>query len=264
MRGNVCVHRFGAFELDPASGRLYRDGVRIALSDPQSAILVCLTTHAGRLVTKDALTEAGWSSQAVTDDSLLQAISRLRKALGSESACFIETVPSRGYRFAAPVERTEQRAAGARPDTDLAPYRAFIEGRAQLHTLNREAIARARTAFEDVWRADATFAPALVGLANACALTFEATRIDAMCDVEAVAQAVRYARRATVLAPSSGEAWSSLALALYLNGETAESGAAAHKAIGIEPDDRHNWRPSAPSGCGSAGVMRPSRRLPRH
>jgi DNA-binding winged helix-turn-helix (wHTH) protein len=63
MRGGSFVHRFGPFELDPASGRLFRGTTRVALSDSQSAILCHLIVKAGQVVSKAALAEAYLSSR---------------------------------------------------------------------------------------------------------------------------------------------------------------------------------------------------------
>ena len=76
------VHRFGPFELDPASGRLFRGQQRVPLSDTQSAILVQLVANVGQVVARDALIQAAWGNTAVTENSLGQAIGRLRRALG--------------------------------------------------------------------------------------------------------------------------------------------------------------------------------------
>ena len=52
---------------------------------------------------------------AVTDNSVDQAISRLRKILGGRQhrTRYIETVPNRGYRFVSLVERTSIRESNA-------------------------------------------------------------------------------------------------------------------------------------------------------
>src|SRR5687768_17605266 len=102
LRGTV-VHRFGPFELDLASGRLFCGDRRIPLSDTQSAVLVQLVSHAGAVVAKDALIHTAWGAIAISDNSIEQVLSRLRKALGDagRGRRYIETVPHRGYRFAA-------------------------------------------------------------------------------------------------------------------------------------------------------------------
>ena len=68
---------------------------------PQAfAVLRHLVEHPGRLVTKDELIAAVWPDVAVTDDSLVQCIGEIRRALGDEGRAIVETVPRRGYRLA--------------------------------------------------------------------------------------------------------------------------------------------------------------------
>ena len=74
------------------------------LPAPQAAILAHLLSHSGAVVPKDPLIEAGWPGLAIAENSLNQAIHRLRKVLGTD-AIYIETVPFHKFRFVAPVER---------------------------------------------------------------------------------------------------------------------------------------------------------------
>jgi DNA-binding winged helix-turn-helix (wHTH) protein len=238
----MLVHRFGEFEFDLTSGRLFRGDVRVPLSEPQSAILVCLITNAGQVVPRDRLVQAGWNTQSVSDDNLKQLISRLRKALGAQVGTVIETVPSHGYRFTAPIERAERlRQEPALAHLELEPYRAFTKGRADLFTLGLASIRRAIAAFERTLRSDPNYAPAHVGLANAHALIYESSRVDAKWDVQSLLLGIEHARRAIELAPESGDAWSTLSLTLYLHGQIEEGAAAARKAVALEPDDWLHW-----------------------
>jgi DNA-binding winged helix-turn-helix (wHTH) protein len=242
--GARFAYSFGPFlfEVDAATARLFRGRERLPLSAPQSAILLQLIANAGHVVSKDALAEAGWKNVAVTTNSVTQSVLRLRKVLEATPSPntpeYIETIPNHGYRFIAPVERREPLDADSSSEAELAPYRAFVQGRADLYTLNRDAIRRARRAFEAALRLDPDYGRAHVGLANACALAFEATRVDTACDLEALQQAIRHARHGTQLSPSSGEAWSTLAFVLSLHGDAKDSAAAALKAIALEPG---NW-----------------------
>jgi tetratricopeptide (TPR) repeat protein len=120
----------------------------------------------------------------------------------------------------------------------LAPYRSFVEGRAALETLDRDAVTRACAAFAQALDAEPDYAAAHVGMANACALSFESTRAHAAPDVEALRRAVHHAREGCRLDPSSGEAWSTLAFVLHRSSTTAEAIAAARKAVMI---DAANW-----------------------
>ena len=76
---------FEGFELDTFARRLTRDGQPIAVADRHFDVLYRLVSQAGELVTKEALVTAGWGDVAVTDNSLEQAISSLRRGAGSAS-----------------------------------------------------------------------------------------------------------------------------------------------------------------------------------
>ena len=146
MAGGIVVHRFGPFELDPASGRLFRGRRRVPLSETQSAILVQLVSNVGEVVSPEALIEAAWGNTAVTENSLRQAIRRLRQALGDgrNGAIYIETLRTREFRFVAAVERGERDPARVPLETQRAPFRAFVQGGSELDRRDRDAIRRAR------------------------------------------------------------------------------------------------------------------------
>jgi DNA-binding winged helix-turn-helix (wHTH) protein len=235
------IYRFGPFQLDSGRRRLLRGSEPVLLPDRHLEILLQLAANAGRTISKDDLIAAAWQDVAVADNSIEQAISSLRKALGSraDGSPYIETLSRRGYRFSGAVERGKPRESDASLDALLAPYRAFVEGRAALETLDRDALARARAAFAEALRGEPDDAAAHIGMANACALGFESTRTHASPDLEALRDAVHHAREGCRLDPSSGEAWSTLAFVLHRNGSAGEAIAAARKAVALDPG---NWR----------------------
>jgi len=148
------IYRFGPFQLDSGRRRLLRGSDPVLLPDRHLEILLQLAANAGRTISKDDLIAAAWQDVAVADNSIEQAISSLRKALGSraDGGPYIETLSRRGYRFTGAVERGKPRESDASLDALLAPYRAFVEGRAALETLDRDAVARARAAFAEALR----------------------------------------------------------------------------------------------------------------
>ena len=85
-------------------------GAPVPLRAQSFAVLKLLRDKAGQLVTKDELTAAVWPNIAVTDDSLVQCITEIRKALGDDGHSIIRTVPKRGYVFEAGI-KAEARAA---------------------------------------------------------------------------------------------------------------------------------------------------------
>jgi DNA-binding winged helix-turn-helix (wHTH) protein len=58
---------FGPFRLDRRDERLWRGPEVIPLPPKTFAVLCCLVTQAGQLVTKDALLEAVWPETAVSE-----------------------------------------------------------------------------------------------------------------------------------------------------------------------------------------------------
>lgn len=101
----------GAARVDLDSERVFGPDGQAATLRPQSfAVLRLLIANVGRLVTKDELQNAVWPGIVVTDDSLVQCIGEVRKALGDEARKTVETVPRRGYRLV-PAPRAARLAA---------------------------------------------------------------------------------------------------------------------------------------------------------
>ena len=95
--------RFGSFEVNPSTGELRKQGIRLKLHEKPLQVLLALLEHPGDVVTRKELQERLWPSDTFVEfeNGLNNAISRLREALGDTSGSprFIETVPRRGYRF---------------------------------------------------------------------------------------------------------------------------------------------------------------------
>jgi DNA-binding winged helix-turn-helix (wHTH) protein len=103
---------FTPFLLDLRDERLWKDGEAIRIGAKAFAVLRCLLTQAGQLVTKETLLETVWPETVVGEAVLTVVIRELRQALGDQAhkPQFIETVRGRGYRFIAPVT-VEQKLA---------------------------------------------------------------------------------------------------------------------------------------------------------
>jgi DNA-binding winged helix-turn-helix (wHTH) protein len=101
--------RFGVFEIDPSARELRKHGVRVKLQDQPFAVLLILLKNPGQLVTKEELQQRLWPSDTFVefDKGIYNAMKRLREALGDEADTprYIETLPRRGYRFIAPLQR---------------------------------------------------------------------------------------------------------------------------------------------------------------
>ncbi len=106
---NPSVCRFGVFELDLRAAELRKNGVKLRLQDQPYQILLKLIEHHGEIVSREELRSTLWHEDTFVDfeTGLNTAIKRLRETLGdsADSPTFIETLPRRGYRFIATVER---------------------------------------------------------------------------------------------------------------------------------------------------------------
>ncbi|MBU1394810.1 MAG: winged helix-turn-helix domain-containing protein [Gammaproteobacteria bacterium] len=68
-------------------------------------VLLLLARRAGEVISREELLATVWSGSVVGDDTLTQAVIKLRKALGDDtrSPSYIETIAKRGYRLIAKV-----------------------------------------------------------------------------------------------------------------------------------------------------------------
>jgi DNA-binding winged helix-turn-helix (wHTH) protein len=106
--------RFGEFQLDPGTRELWRNGQKFSLQEQPFQILSALLERPARLVSRTELRKRLWSSSTLVDfePGLNKAMNRLREVLedSADEPRFIETLPRRGYRFIAPVERVQSLA----------------------------------------------------------------------------------------------------------------------------------------------------------
>jgi Tol biopolymer transport system component/DNA-binding winged helix-turn-helix (wHTH) protein len=135
----ASTYSFGIFELDLRSGELRRNGSRLKIQDQSLRVLALLLDHPGELVTRDELRNQLWPADTFVDfdHSINVAIKRLREALSdeAENPRFIETLPRRGYRFIAPVNRplgdartTSTQARSVYPILYLLAFLALLGG----------------------------------------------------------------------------------------------------------------------------------------
>jgi TolB-like protein/DNA-binding winged helix-turn-helix (wHTH) protein len=94
------IIRINARDVDLSLGTVGNgNGPPVALRPQALAVLKLLAAKPGALVSKDELMAAVWPGIAVTDDSLVQCVTEIRKALGDDAHKFVKTVPKRGYVF---------------------------------------------------------------------------------------------------------------------------------------------------------------------
>lgn len=104
------IVRFGTFEVNLVSRELRKQGMRIRLEGKPFQILEMLLDSPGQVVSRRALREKLWLDTFVAyEHGLNTGVNKLREVLGdsANSPRFVETLPRRGYRFIAPVERVQ-------------------------------------------------------------------------------------------------------------------------------------------------------------
>ncbi len=126
-------YSFGPFVLDSAEGRLVRGGDPIPLTPKAIETLLVLVENAGHLTEKEELLRRVWPDTFIEEATVAKNISTLRKALGdsTESEEYIQTVPKRGYRFVARVERRNPPSDVVSPVPQAPtapPYRVLLIG----------------------------------------------------------------------------------------------------------------------------------------
>lgn len=101
--------------MDPAAFRVTKAGRTVPLEPKALGVLVFLLENPGRLVEKKELLEKVWPDAVVSESAMTRVIADLRRALGdaAREARYIETVPTKGYRFIAGLRPAPAPAAPA-------------------------------------------------------------------------------------------------------------------------------------------------------
>ncbi len=116
---------FGCFEVNLATGEVFKNGRKLRLSGQPAQVLIILLQRAGQLVTREELRALLWPGETFVDfdHGLNNCINRIRDVLGDSAAhpeC-IETLPKKGYRFIAPIRSAEQIPANEEAGSTATP-----------------------------------------------------------------------------------------------------------------------------------------------
>ncbi len=114
------TYSFGLYALDPVTGTLARDSVRVRMQEQPFRLLLLLVERAGQVVSREEIRNRLWPQNTFVefDKSLGVAVLKVREALGDDAnnPTFIETIPRKGYRFVAPVRVVNVSPEGARQE----------------------------------------------------------------------------------------------------------------------------------------------------
>lgn len=103
-------YEFENFRADVEKRLLWKDEEIVSIKPKTFDTLLALLRNKNETISKDDLIEEIWNGDAVSDDSVTQQISQLRKILGetADEHKFIVTVSGVGYKFVAEVNYFDQ------------------------------------------------------------------------------------------------------------------------------------------------------------
>src|SRR6478735_8737220 len=105
----ACL-RLNGYTLNLDQAQLFDlHGQAVELRPQALAVLLELGRHHGELVTKLDLSARVWPGVSVTDDSLVQCVVEIRRALGDTEQQVVRTMPRRGYLLIADAADTAPR-----------------------------------------------------------------------------------------------------------------------------------------------------------
>jgi DNA-binding winged helix-turn-helix (wHTH) protein len=249
------VFTFGEFTVSPKERLFLRGQQPVPLTPKAFDILVVLVRRSGHLVTKNDLLREVWPSTFVEEVNLTVHISGLRKILDRESdgASAIETVPTHGYRFVAPVTMTNaeivlrkhlepgSRELGRQPTNNADAYRAYLHGRHEWNRRSKDSLRRGIGHFQRAVRIDRQFAAAYSGLADCYAAL---GHMSFASPSEVFPAARQNAKMALELDASLAEPHASLGFVkLYFEWDWAGAEAEFRRAIALDPNyaATHQW-----------------------
>jgi TolB-like protein len=102
--------RFGTFEVDLATGELWKSGRKLKLTGQPFSVLAILLERPGEVISREQFQRRLWPDTFVdVDHNLNTAINKIRETLGDskEKPRFVETLSRRGYRFIAPIANAD-------------------------------------------------------------------------------------------------------------------------------------------------------------
>jgi Tol biopolymer transport system component/DNA-binding winged helix-turn-helix (wHTH) protein len=101
-------YHFGAYEVNPDTFELRKNGTRIKLREQAFQILILMLERPGEPITREEFRQRLWPDDTFVnfDKSLNTAVNKLRDILGDSvtNPHFVETIPRHGYRFIAEVQ----------------------------------------------------------------------------------------------------------------------------------------------------------------
>src|SRR5215471_3505424 len=137
----VSKVRFGAFELDPSAGRLFKAGIPLKLQPQPFRVLLLLVGRPGQLVRREEIQQHLWGDSTFVDfeRGINFSINQIRAVLcdDAERPRYIETLPRLGYRFIATLQDENGEADGRALPSSRIPARNLLRGNQPVSSFKR-------------------------------------------------------------------------------------------------------------------------------
>ena len=119
---NPTIVNLNGIIVDFTNRQIHRDGYTSELEGQSLKVLSILVSHHPHTVTREQILNEAWAGLVVSDNSLSQCITTLRKSLGDDSKTpkFIRTVPRKGYQLVAELHKP---ATTAGPQEEMQNHR---------------------------------------------------------------------------------------------------------------------------------------------
>lgn len=145
---HTAQFRIGEWLVDTTSRQISNGQVSHTISPRAMGVLANLMNADGRVVSRETLLSEVWPAVIVTDESLTQAVSELRRALrsGREPVELIGTVPKAGYRLLSGVEACTQPSPSRDTETPvmaIEAYTLFLDAKRALVRGDQNAVVEA-------------------------------------------------------------------------------------------------------------------------
>src|ERR1700693_2342193 len=108
--GNGMRYQFGDFELATERYELRRNGIVLHVEPLVFDLILFLSRHPGRVVSRDEIVDGVWQGRLVSEATIDGCIKSARRILGDsgDNQSYIRTVRGRGFEFAAPVTALDE------------------------------------------------------------------------------------------------------------------------------------------------------------
>ena len=103
-------YRFGDFEISTERYELRRKGIVLRAEPLVFDLILYLSRHPGRVISRDEIVEGVWQGRLVSEATIDGCIKSARRVLGDtgDSQSYIRTIRGRGFEFAGPVTAADE------------------------------------------------------------------------------------------------------------------------------------------------------------